>query len=339
LQKLLNALDREFPILEYLFALPHESVRRTVETDMSLNLPENFRAPHLHHLALTSFAIPIGSPFLSTMGNLVTLSLELIPPSVYFHPSALLQRLSFMPQLETLGITFNTYYPSRDVERQLLRTPITTPVTLPNLRWLAFRGASAYLEALLPWVTVPLLERLQVLFFNQLAYSIPHLQQFMSTSENLRLSDIELEFREDYLEARAFPDKRARMFTLSMLLGGRHLDWQVASAAQVFHTLRTVFSAVEHLTLVYNRHSISSEWNDEADCTQWRELLGSFGNVKTLFVQSDLVEQLSRALQPGEGESPTELLPELQELSYPSRAAFRSAFTPFVMPAGKQATP
>jgi hypothetical protein len=43
-----------------------------------------------------------------------------------------------------------------------------------------------------------------------------------------------------------------------------------------------------------------------------------------------IVEQLLRALQPGEGESPTELLPELQELSYFSTGASLDEFTLFV---------
>jgi hypothetical protein len=119
------------------------------------------------------------------------------------------------------------------------------------------------------------------------------------------------------------------MFTLSMELSGRHLDWQVASTAQVFQTLGTVFSAVEHLTLTYDRHLISSEWNNEAERTQWRDLLGLFVNAKTLFVDGEFVGQLSHALHPGEGESPTELLPELQELSYSATASSLNVFTPF----------
>jgi hypothetical protein len=115
-----------------------------------------------------------------------------------------------------------------------------------------------------------------------------------------------------------------------MELGGKHLDWQVVSAAQVFSELKTVFSAVEDLTLEYgDRRNISSEWNRQADRTHWRELLGSFDKVKTLLVEDELVEQASRALQPSEGESPTELLPELQELSY-SRKGPSSAFALFI---------
>ncbi len=87
---------------------------------------------------------------------------------------------------------------------------------------------------------------------------------------------------------------------------------------------------MERLTFEYKRHLISSEWNNEADRTQWRELLGSFDNVKTPLVDDGLVEQISRSLKLGDAESPTGLLPELLELSYSAIYASHDAFTPFV---------
>src|SRR6266478_2538322 len=331
LEKLIITLDGEYPILEHLLIEHQRNQRPVTWRNRNLNLPETFRAPHLRHLILMNFVIPIGSPLLVTMGNLATLSLALIPPSAYFHPNALLQRLSLMPQLETFGITFNSHFPSGDIKRQLLRTPITIPhVMLPNLRWLAFQGASAYLEALLPRVTIPLLERLQVFFFNQLSYSIPHLQQLLSSTGSLRFNTVKLWFLDGDLGMLGYSHKEARLFNFEMMLGGRHLDWQVACTAQVFHTLKTKFSVVEHLTLEYSRYYISSEWNNEADRTQWREFLGSFGKVKTLRIDKALVEQLSRSLQPDEGESPAELLPELQELSCSLFESSLDPFTPFV---------
>jgi hypothetical protein len=328
LQKLIIALDGEFPILEYLLISNRRTNRPFVDLSTSLNFPETFRAPHLCQLFLDNFATPIESPILTTMGNLVTLYLSSIPSSGYFHPNVLLQRLSLMPQLETLGIGFHCYNPRRDVERQLLRTPITTRVTLPNLHWFIFDGASAYLEALLPWLTIPLLERFHIHLFNQMVYSLSHLQQFMSTTGNLRLKIAVFEFRKDYIILGAYPHNVGGLCTLNMGLGGKHLDLQVVSAAQVFHALKTAFSAVERLELRYNRPNISSEWNRQADRTHWHGFLGSFGKVKTLRVGNGLVEQVSRALQPGEGESPTELFPELQELSCPERST--STFTPFI---------
>jgi hypothetical protein len=82
------------------------------------------------------------------------------------------------------------------------------------------------------------------------------------------------------------------------------------------HTLRTIFSLVEHLILRCDGHLIPSEWNNEADPTQWRERFRAFGNLKVIYMDYGLVGQLSRFLQPDEGESPTDLLPELRELWY-----------------------
>ena len=330
LQRLVIALDGEFPVLEHLAIENRRFTRPLIDCITNLNLPETFRAPHLHELMLDNFTTPIESPILATTGNLVTHTLCTIPSTAYFHPNVLLQRFSLMPQLETLGIGFNCYNPRH--ERQLLRTPIMTQVTLPNLRVLFFDGTNAYLEAFLPWVSTPHLERLSVHVFNRVMYSIPHLRQF-SAAGKLRLNTAMFTFGEYSLDVHGYPHREARLYTLSIGLGGKHLDWQVVSAAQVFPELKTLFSVMEHLFLNFNRRGMSSEWNRQADRSHWGELLGSFGKVKTLFVGDRLVKQVSRALQPGEGESPTELLPELQELSYPKRGASRAssrAFTLFI---------
>jgi hypothetical protein len=262
------------------------------------------------------------------MGNLVALFLTKIPFSAYFHPNTLLQRLSLMPHLEVLWTGFNH---SRDVERQLLRTPIVTRVTLLNLRWLGFLGSSAYLEVLLPWVTAPLVERLRIRFFNRMIYYIPHFRQFISTARNFQVKTVRFEFRKEFLWVLAYPHIGATLHNFDVDFGGRHLDWQVVSAAQVISALSTVFSVVEDLTFKYYRYNISSEQNNEAaDRIHWRKLLGPFGKVKNLTVDGGLVGQLSGALQPGEEESLTELLPELQKLSYSARGGSPNAFTQFV---------
>ena len=319
-QKLVNTLDGEFPILEYLLIEPQRPQFLFFENRVIL--PETFRAPYLRHLLLTSFVIPIGSLLLTTAANLVTLSLYSIPHTAYFDPNYLLQRVSLIPQLEILGIYFRTFF-SDHIERQSPRTPAMTRVTLPNLRWLGFKGDSAYLEALLPHITLPLLEKLKVYFFNQSPYSIPHLHQFMSTANNLRLNTITLAFLSDCVEVIAHPHKGTRIHTLSLSLGSRTLHEQVTSAIQVFQTLGTVFSTVEHLTLIYDARI-------EPDRTRWREFFRSFVNVKTLFVDTRLVRHLSRALHPGTRGSPTEPLPALQELSCPVTPTAVNPFTPFI---------
>ncbi|KAH9955490.1 hypothetical protein BC827DRAFT_873161 [Russula dissimulans] len=320
-QKILMALEDEFPILEFMW------IRHMAEPKTCLMLPKSLRAPHLRNLVLTSFALPIGSPLLTTAVGLVTLWLDEISPSVYFHPNDLVHRLSQLPQLETLGILFCSPVPDRNIKRELLRRPLTTHVTLPNLRWFGFKGASAYLEALLPCLTAPLLAKLQVGFFHQLTFHLPHLAQFLNTAENLRFSSARLIFWKDWFSAIVYP-KEAGTCALYMDVSCRNLDWEVASAAQIFNVLRTALSTVEDLTLDYWREL--SEWHNEVDRTQWRDFLRSFSNVKTLHVGVGLISQLSRSLQLEDGESPLELLPELKVLLYSHSRLFDGLFTAFI---------
>ena len=326
LQNLIIAMDDEYPILEYLIiGLPNE------DRSLILIFPETFQAPHLRHLALADFALPIGSRLLTTAVSLVTLYLYVVHPSTYFYPNTLLRWLSFMPQLETFSIGFLSPVPSRDIKRQLTHTPITTPITLPNLHFFRFQGVTTYLEALVHRITAPRLERLQIGFFNQLTYSVTRLLQFVNATENLKFKSAKFSFFDELLDVELYPHE-AEVYALSITVNCCHLDWQVFSAAQIFNVLSPLFSAVEHLTLQHEVHSQSSEEHNEADRTKWRRLLGSFRNVKTLRIDEGLVEELSRCLELGDGEVPLEVLPELQELTYPGPGSDNTsdAFTSFI---------
>ena len=312
LQKLITAVDGEFPMLEYLYIAP------PTKHDLGFILPKTFRAPHLRHLVLKNFAFPIRSSLLTAGVGLTTLSLMNIHPSAYTHPNELLRQLSLMPQLETLGIFFlSPVFSNREVSRQLWNAPIATQVTLPNLRWFGFQSVSAYLEAILPHMAMPLLEKLQIFFFHQLRFPVPRLLQFMGAAEHLRLGSARLLFTSDRLLVDVYPHQEARMYAFEMAISCNYQDWQVESAAQIFRTLKTVFSAVEHLTLEFPEYLIVWDRDDAgAGRIRWRQLLMSFGNVKTLRVLGDWSGQISQSLKVDRGESPTEPLPELNMLEY-----------------------
>jgi hypothetical protein len=257
----------------------------------------------------------------------------MIHPSTYFHLNTLLHWLSFMPQLETLTIFFLIPVPNRDVGRQLAHTPITTPVALPNLRAFIFEGVGTYLEALVRRIITPRLERLQITFFNQLTFSVPRLLQFVNASygtENLRFGSAKIGFSDEVVYIEVYPNQEVEMYSLALAVNCWHLDWQVSSAGQIFNSLSPMFSAVEHLTLEHTVHSRSSEEHDAAGRTEWRKLLGPFRNAKTLRIAERLVEELSRCLKLEDGELPLELLPELQELTYPGSGNTDDAFTSFI---------
>ena len=308
MQKFVTEIDKEFQILEYLI------VFTSPRSNTALVIPETFQAPRLHHLMLEGFACPIRSPFHPTAVGLVTLFLTINRLSAYFQPNILLERISSIPQLARFAIAFTFPVPSSDVERQLTHTPITAPITLPNLRLFSFQGISVYLEAIICRITTPRLENLQIQFFMQLTFSVPRLVQFINTTENLRFDSAEIEFSNKRARLETYVrETNALAFAIKVYCV--HLDWQVASAAQFSNALSQVFAAVEHLTLQHEVHTNqSSEEHDDFDRVEWRNLLRPFNNVKTLGVEDRLVEELSRCLQLGGGELPLELLPELQEL-------------------------
>ena len=319
LQKFITTMSDEYSILEYLI-IWHPLEDKTA----ILTFPETLQAPHLRHLMLVGFALPMGSRLLTTAVGLVTLSLSMLNPSTYFHPNTLLQWLSLMPQLETFRISFDFPDRSRRMGGQFTHT---APVTLPNLRVFTFSGVTAYLEALLYRISAPRLEKLRIGFFNQLTFSVPRLLHFVGTTENLRFKTAQFKFSDRNVGVGVYPREDAEMYTISIVVNCYHLDWQVSSAAPITIALGPMFSAVEQLTVAHEVHGQSSEEHNEVDRNEWRKLLYSFRNVKTLRVAEGLVEELTRCLQLDDGELPLELLPELQELIY---IASGDAFTSFV---------
>ena len=320
LQKLIGAMDAEYPILEYL-------IIELMTEDNSAIFPETLQAPRLSHLALIGFALPMGSRLLPTAVALVTLYLFISHPSTYFHPNTLLQWISAMPQLKTLAIYFE-FSPNRDVERRLTHTPIIAPVTLPNLHHFRFRGVSTYLETLVHRITTPRLKMLEIDFFNQLTFSVPCLLQFINSAENLRFDIARFMFYMTRVHVDFYSLGKAEAY-FGLTVNCWHLDWQVFSAAQMSNSLSQI-SAVERLTLQHEEHLQSSEEHNEIHRTEWRKFLRPFRNVKTLWINKGLVDdQFLPCLESEDGELPLEVLPELQELTY-SGTRSGEAFTPFI---------
>ena len=330
LQKFIDAIDGDYPNLEYLILADPPKENRTAQI-----LPERadtLQTPHLRHLMINC-SLPIRPQLLTTAVGLVTLHVALYHPSTYFQPTVLLQSLSLMPQLEMLLIFFHFPFPNRDVERQLMRTPITTHVALPNLRTFAIKAVSAYSEAVLSRVTASRLDNFQISYLNQLTFSVPQLVKFIGRLENLKFDRAEIHFSSERVCVKVNPpETNMPVAAFAINVDCWHLDWQVSSVVQIFNALSQILilSAVEHLALSHEVHSRSSEDHDEVERIEWCKLLRSFGNVKTLRIHRGLVGELSRCLRLDDGEHPLELLPKLQELTYPGSNNADGAFTPFI---------
>jgi hypothetical protein len=327
LLKPITAMDGQFPILERPFMLPLS------HDNMSLMLPTRFQAPRLLMLSLSDAVLPVRSPLLTTTVGLVELELWDMPLLASLRPSNLVARLTSLPQLERLAIGFKSPVPTRDAESQLLHIPIRTPVTLPNLRLCFFQCGSAYLEGLLARIDAPLLEVLNIWFYNQLTFTVPHLSRFICRSEKLRFAFARLSFYRGSVVLTADGDEEkneTNSNSFRVTIGCRDVDWKLSAAAQIFGALMPALSVVERLSLNYHGgdHDVPLEERNEVDRTLWREVLRPFSSIKVLQMDEPFTRDLSGSLQSEYGE-PLELLPRLKELVFPNGSA-GDAFTSFI---------
>ena len=308
LETFIMAMDGEFPMLEYLAITP-PTLHYT-----NLMLPSTFHAPHLRHLMLLDTTFPIASPSLATPAGLVTLSLRWVHPSTFLFADELLQRISFVLRLEILQISFGFSVFNPNVEKQMLHAPVMTHVALPYLRQFTFEGDNAYFESLLPWMTMPLLEKLKIAFFREPTFHVPHLLQLLTVAESHSFNFVDLTFYEEFVSVTAYPRGAVGLNASILYLDSRTFHRQMNSAVRIFNSLGTLFSAAEHLTLGYERNTRSEDQDTDADRTRWHKLLRAFPNVKSLCIEDRHTGELSRSLQLDRGEPPTDLLPQLREL-------------------------
>jgi hypothetical protein len=303
---ILMVMNSSFPILEHL-CLESEST-------VTVTLPKSFLAPNLRHLVLSGIGLPNRLRLLPSLVSLVTLKLENIGASAYTRPRLLVARLQSIPRLENLSIIFSAPIPRPSAESELLGKR-GTPVTLPSLIELRFRGVSAYLERFVSQIRAPVLKRLHITLFNQIAFALPHLSNLIRRTEGLELPTASLTFWEGQVTIAPEPGrKRRKDGSIILRVACKQLDWQIDCIAQVCITLMPALSGVERLTLDVMGEWQSGEINGVVDGTTWHELLRSFISLKKLCICDELVEELSNALEvDGIGSDPS-FLPGLQHL-------------------------
>jgi hypothetical protein len=201
---------------------------------------------------------------------------------------------------------------------------------LPNLRQFRFWGINAFLEALLSEMSAPHLKTLSLHFFDLPRFTVPHLRNFMTATEDLRFRSVRFLFYRNVVAMFAYPLVGATMPKFNIDNTCPYLDWQVSAVAQIFDVLGSIFSTVRELTFDYGETvPLSSGWDSHAHCSEWRKLLGSFRNAKTIRVHRGLVEVLFRSLK-SDGESRLELLPRLEELVCPIGSRSNKSLATFI---------
>ena len=342
LDKLLAVMDRPFPVLEEL------SLRRAIENpdanedevdeDDEINsprLPQAFQASQLRHLSLVRVGdvIEVGLPHLTSFSGLVSLFLLGIPFSAYLSLEYLASSLSFMPQLEHLGLQFTFSAPSYDISGELINVPNAKPITLPNLSEIFFEGESSYLEGLAARISAPLLTSFCVTFFEEPSSTLSHLSRLLSEAAELRLPVASIKFSGPRIYHTSAIMCMADTLDLDpditppfqLVFRCAWLNVQVAAAGQICTAFTPILSAVETLLLDLDdggRFQIGTVSIEDA----WHDLLRPFCNVETLLVGAHLTRDMTRALWPDNSGQSMAILPQLCELARPDYAHFGDAF-------------
>jgi hypothetical protein len=314
LRNLLALMDEPFQMLEHLY------LSSTTDRDTNLILPKTLLAPNLRHLTLLGIKLSSEMALLSSAVFLVTLTLENIRDSAYLLPGHLITRLRAFRQLEELSICFAIPLPHSDAQREFLDA-IETPTALPRLKRFTFHGVGAYLETLVAQIRAPILERLHVTLFDQSVFVLPHLSDFIDTTEGLRLpmmAKIILEqdgvtLSTDHHTLQQFGN-RLSGFRLSVMCDSDVFDRHVDYAAQICNTLRPVLSGVEKLTLTGGSWVTVDRQDGDIGGATWRKLLRPFVGAKRLHMCRVLRREISFALQVDDAGLDPWLLPSLQEL-------------------------
>jgi hypothetical protein len=236
-----------------------------------------------------------------------------------------------MARLEELSVSFTIPVPRPRAEGELLRAPKTS-VTLPSLKQFRFRGVAAYLESLVARIRAPLLQRISIILFNQLAFTLPRLSRFINAQEGLGYRTVSVKFDHEAVSIAIRHPMHLSDGVFDLDVRCNQFDWQVDSAGQVCGALLPVLSDAEKLALYFYGPTLPPKWQGEVGSTVWHDLLLPFNGVKKLWIDTALSLELS-SLQPDEGlgSSPDRLLPELRELETKLEIGqAKNAFTPFL---------
>jgi len=298
--KLLQALDKPFPMLETLSLSSFGYTSRI--------LPHNFVAPNLHTLRLDNVAISVVSLFLTNVANLISLHLNYFPLDRSFSAS-LVELISTMPRLETLSIKVFTYL--LDEETRLDHTQITR-VVLPSLRSLRYVGYRPYLETLLAKISTPLLHHFSVELFWQRTSTPPRLSEFLATIPNHDLRMAEVSFHPTTVSIAYHPGQPSASLPYFAFHITQVFDFseQVTSVTQICSAIGPVFPIVQGLAL----ENKEDQQRFPASTLLWKTFLRSFGGVKMLRVDRALAGMLSCFLHAYNEPAIKELLPMLSEL-------------------------
>jgi hypothetical protein len=315
IQNIPNSLLKKFAVLRKPFPALTE-LKISSGFGVAPIVPDSFlggSTPQLRTLQLDGIPFPaLGNLLLST-SNLVDLDLQKIPHSGYVSPQVIVASLSSSIGLKKLALGFRS--PQSWDDQANWDPPPLTRIVLPTLTRLMFKGDSQYLEAIVSRIDAPLLDSLEITFFNQLMFDTPLLGHFISRTETftaVHRADVDFELSGVQI-ALVRRNETSDTKILTLLILCKQSDWQPSSIAQVCNSIIPPLPTLGKLRIGEGLF-LQLQWYDDMENTEWLELLQPFTCVKDLVLSERLVPFVAPALQELDGERVTQMLPVLQDV-------------------------
>jgi hypothetical protein len=178
---------------------------------------------------------------------------------------------------------------------------------------LEFKGVSDYFKDLVARIdATPVLDCLQIMFFEQPIFHTPHLSQFVRRVPKFHalIGACVIISSSNVSVAVTSPTRTLGPMLLSVGVALRDLNWQPSSLARLCTSSLPVVPTAEHLYLT----TTWAHWWQYTENTQWLELLLPFTSVKNLYLSKEFASLIAPALQELAGERATEVLPTLRNL-------------------------
>ena len=276
-------------------------------------------APSLQEITLSAISFPALSNLLSSARDLVTLNLQLMPPTAgdYISPEALVACLAALPRLRTFDIQFHPSTPRTDQIRPM--THHITRTVLPALTGFRLDGPACgnYLEDFTARIDCPRLNEFYLVYFTShlLDLRITQLVKFFERLVGPRTSPfkaakIRLDTPGIFLHTYQ-PDNRPGWdwHLARTEISSHGIDWKASPLTHMLRLFSPMLSPVLFLKLVANF------WTGflpgESDVSDWLQLLHQLSAVRVLCVSHPLSVRITHSLKSFTGETVEEALSSL----------------------------
>jgi hypothetical protein len=213
----------------------------------------------------------------------------------------------------TLNFRFARLRPLPALDSRRLPPPPLSRSILPSLTKLHLHGESEYLEEILVRIEASRLNKLEMIFFNQIIFNTPQLFRLISQMPTLRAPEEGyIQFYHHFAMLK-FRSQTSDYDALRVQIRCKASEWQLSSLGQVCTLSLPPLSTLEKLYISEDRNC-PPDWKNDTENGLWLELLHPFAAVKNLYMLKEFVPRIAPALQELVGEGSTEVFPVLENI-------------------------